>query len=405
MRGKAILLCAFLLTSATTLLAGTYKELHAFDFNGSANSPYAGVVFDQSGNLYGVAAYGQDYTEGTIFELSPSPSGWIYQSRFEFVHAYPGEYDDLGSTPMGGLAMDEANNVYAINSENGYNGSENSGCGTVFSLSTQTVIHYFYGLDGCDPESNLTYFNGRLWGTTKTGGLQDKGTVFSLDTAGGSFQSTSFFGTTGRQPSGGINAWGYGVTYAGGGVGKGNIFRLDPQQGLINKHTFGPKWSAGYAPVGDLLAVYVGGVRTMYGTTSAGGAKGGGTVYRLTEIEPNSDRWTLTVLFAFSQGGPKGWAPRAGLAMDAAGNLYGTTSHGGNTGSDCGTVFKLSPTKWGAWTRTVLHSFDGRFDSDHPEPQGCHPTSGVILDNAGNIYGTTSEGGPTMGGVVYQIVP
>jgi uncharacterized repeat protein (TIGR03803 family) len=405
MRGKAILLCAFLLTSATTLLAGTYKELHAFDFNGSANSPYAGVVFDQSGNLYGVAAYGQDYTEGTIFELSPSPSGWIYQSRFEFVHAYPGEYDDLGSTPMGGLAMDEANNVYAINSENGYNGSENSGCGTVFSLSTQTVIHYFYGLDGCDPESNLTYFNGRLWGTTKTGGLQDKGTVFSLDPAGGSFQSTSFFGTTGRQPSGGINAWGYGVTYAGGGVGKGNIFRLDPQQGLINKHTFGPKWSAGYAPVGDLLAVYVGGVRTMYGTTSAGGAKGGGTVYRLTEIEPNSDRWTFTVLFAFSQGGPKGWAPRAGLAMDAAGNLYGTTSHGGNTGSDCGTVFKLSPTKWGAWTRTVLHSFDGRFDSDHPEPQGCHPTSGVILDNAGNIYGTTSEGGPMMGGVVYQIVP
>ncbi|HEX3320787.1 MAG TPA: choice-of-anchor tandem repeat GloVer-containing protein [Terriglobales bacterium] len=400
MRAKAILLCAFLLTSITTLLAGTYKQLHAFDFNDYANTPFAGVVFDQSGNLYGVAAYGLDYTDGTIFELSPSPSGWLYQSRFEFDYP-PGYYDDFGKEPIGGLAIDEANNVYATNS----NGGPEDGCGTVFSLSTASVIHDFSGSDGCDPESNLTYFDGRLWGTTKSGGSQNKGTVFSLDTNGGSFQSNSFFGGNGRQPSGGLNAWGYGVTYAGGGVGKGNIYKLDPQQGLINKHSFGPKWAAGYAPVGDLLAVYIGGVRTMYGTTSAGGAKGGGTVYRLTEVEPNSDRWTLTVLFAFSQGGPKGWAPKAGLAMDAGGNLYGTTFRGGTTGSDCGTVFKLSPTKWGTWTRTVLHSFDGRFDAEHPEPQGCHPTSGVVLDNAGNLYGTTSEGGPMMGGVVYQIVP
>jgi uncharacterized repeat protein (TIGR03803 family) len=400
MRRKAILLCTFLLTSALTLLAGTYKELHAFDFNGYANTPFGGLVFDQAGNLYGVAAYGLDYTDGTIFELSPSPSGWIYQTRFEFLSGYPGYYDDFGSEPVGGLAIDEAHNVYATTSSNGQ-----GGCGTVFSLSTVTVIHYFSGSDGCDPESNLTYFNGRLWGTTKSGGLQDKGTVFSLDTTGGAFHSDSFFGTTGRQPSGGINAWGYGVTYAGGGVGKGNIYKLDPQQGPIDKHSFGPKWTAGYAPVGDLLAVYVGGVRTMYGTTSAGGAHGGGTVYRLTEIEPNSDRWRLTVLFAFSQGGPKGWAPRAGLVMDANGNLYGTTFRGGITGSDCGTVFKLSPTKWSAWTRNVLHSFDGTFNANHPEPEGCHPTSGVVLDSAGNLYGTTSEGGPLMGGVVYQIIP
>src|SRR5262249_49284491 len=154
-------------------------------------------------------------------------------------------------------AMDEANNVYATNSQNGGQG----GCGTVFSLATESVIHYFSGPDGCDPESNLTYFNGRLWGTTKTGGLQGKGTVFSLEIAGGSFQSDSFLGTTGRQPSGGINAWGYGVTYAGGGMGKGNIYKLDPPQGLINKRSFGPKSTAGYAPVGDLLAVYVGGIR------------------------------------------------------------------------------------------------------------------------------------------------
>ena len=404
MRAKAILVCAFLLTSAITLLAGTYKELQTFDFNGYANTPYAGLVFDQAGDLYGVAAYGLDYTDGTLFELSPSPSGWLYSSRFEFQHAYPEYYEDLGSEPIGGLAIDEANHVYAILSQNGsQDGVTFYGCGTVFSLSTAAVIHVFSGRDGCNPESNLTYFNGRLWGTTRSGGLQGEGTVFSLDTAGGSFQSNSFFGTAGRQPSGGINAWGYGVTYAGGGVGKGNIYRLDPQLGPINKHSFGPKWTAGYAPVGDLLAVYVGGVRTMYGTTSAGGPRGGGTVYRLTEIEPNSDRWRLTVLHSFSQGGPKGWASKAGVAMGANGNLYGTTFRGGKT--DCGTVFKLAPTKWGAWTYTVLHSFNGIFTSENPEPEGCHPTSGVVLDSAGNIYGTTSEGGPSMGGVVYQITP
>src|SRR4030095_7665894 len=132
-------------------------------------------------------------------------------------------------------------------------GGENGGCGTVFSLSTATAIHHFSGSDGCDPESNLAYFNGRLWGTTKSGGLEGKGTVFSLDTTGGSFQFVSFSGTTGREPSGGINVWGYGVTHGGGGVGKGNIYKLDPQKGLINKHSFGPKWAAGYAPVGDLL--------------------------------------------------------------------------------------------------------------------------------------------------------
>ena len=224
MRAKAFLLCAFLLISASTLLAATYKELHPFNFDDYANTPFAGVVFDQTGNLYGVAAYGLDYTDGTIFELSPSPSGWLYNTRFEFQHGYPGYYDDFGSEPVGGLAIDEANNVYASNSQAG-----EGGCGTVFSLSTETVIHYFSGSDGCDPESNLTYFNGRLWGTTKAGGLQGEGTVFSLDTTGGSFQFNSFFGTTGRQPSGGINAWGYGVTYAGGGVGKGNIYRLDPE--------------------------------------------------------------------------------------------------------------------------------------------------------------------------------
>jgi uncharacterized repeat protein (TIGR03803 family) len=149
-----------------------------------------------------------------------------------------------------------------------------------------------------------------------------------------------------------------------------------------------------------LLNLYVGGVRTIYGTTSAGGVGGGGAVYRLTEIEPNSDRWAIKVLHSFSTGDTQGWEPQAGLTADAAGNLYGTTSRGGDTDSDCGTVFKLSPGNNNRWTYTVLYSFDYNNLED-----GCYPHGGIVLDAAGNLYGTTSEGGWYTYGTVYRIIP
>ena len=96
MRAKAILVCAFLLFSAISLLAATYKELHAFDFNGNANTPFAGLVFDQTGKLYGVAAYGLDYTEGTIFELSHSGSWRQVKNGSEANRVLP---DDSSPAP------------------------------------------------------------------------------------------------------------------------------------------------------------------------------------------------------------------------------------------------------------------------------------------------------------------
>ncbi len=402
MRAKAILLCAFLFAFAISAPAGTYKELHSFDYNSPAHSPYAGVVFDRAGNLYGVAAYGQDYTDGAIFELTPSGNGWTYQERFKFELLFHEDY--YGQEPIGGLAIDEGNNVYATASFGNSDGA--TSCGTVFSLSTQTVIHNFRGPDGCDPEANLHYYNGRLWGTTRSGGAKGQGTVFSMDTNGNSFQFDSFCGN-GREPSGGINVWGYGVTSSGGPTGKGNIYRykLDPKRVLINKLNFSLNGKAGYAPMGDVLAVYVGGVRKMYGTTSAGGTGGGGAVYQLSEIEPNSDRWQLSVLHSFRANSEKGWAPKAELTVDAKGNLYGTTERGGVTGSDgwdCGTVFKLSPGKSGKWTHRIVHSFD----ANYPSFEGCFPYSGVVLDSAGNLYGTTAFGGfNRSGGTVYEIIP
>jgi hypothetical protein len=131
----------------------------------------------------------------------------------------------------------------------------------------------------------------------------------------------------------------------------------------------------------------------LYGTTSNGGTLGGGIAF---EVSPSaSGSWTETILHYFI-GGTDGFEPTANLVLDAAGNLYGTTLEGG-TGpcsmgahKGCGTVFKLSPNGSGSWTETILYSFAGGTDGELPR-------SNLILDTAGNLYGTTSYGGTHLG--------
>jgi len=112
----------------------------------------------------------------------------------------------------------------------------------------------------------------------------------------------------------------------------------------------------------------------------------------------------MKVLHSFSSGDAEGWAPSGGLVADTAGNLYGTTYRGGpksGGGRDCGTVFRLSPGRNNQWTHNVLFSFDyyNNFED------GCQPASGVVLDAAGNLYGTTEYGGEDGYGAVYEITP
>jgi uncharacterized repeat protein (TIGR03803 family) len=130
----------------------------------------------------------------------------------------------------------------------------------------------------------------------------------------------------------------------------------------------------------------------MYGTTYSGGVGGAGAVYLLTESQYKYDVWLTSVLYSFS--GPDGADPGAGLVMDTAGNLYGTTVFGG--ADLAGTVFKLTPGANNKWTHTLLYSFTGGAD-------GGQIYSGVVLDSAGNLYGTAAGGGN--GGVVYEITP
>ena len=142
----------------------------------------------------------------------------------------------------------------------------------------------------------------------------------------------------------------------------------------------------------------------LYGTTGRGSTPVGGTVFKLA---PSNTGWTETVLYAFcAQAGCKdGDLPQSGLIMDGAGNLYGTTTYGGSVCSEdgmrgCGTVFKLAPSSTG-WTETVLYSFCAQY----PCPDGAYPYAGVIMDGAGNLYGTTDSGGGHNHGTVFKLAP
>jgi len=133
----------------------------------------------------------------------------------------------------------------------------------------------------------------------------------------------------------------------------------------------------------------------LYGTTFYGGAHGLGTVF---ELIPNGDgTWKEHVLYSF-KGTPDGYSPDSHLTFDAAGNLYGMTWDGGDHGGYTGTVFRLSPNGDGSWKETVIHSFGGYGD-------GVEAHGGVTFDSAGNLYGTTKLGGAYGWGAAFQLTP
>ena len=290
---------------------------------------------------------------------------------FTVLHTFTGLPD--GVWPQGGLVRDTAGNLYGTTFLGGSGlGCPRSGCGTVFTVETtgtEVVVQRFLGRDGAMPAAELLLDpNGNIYGTTDFGGAFGRGTVFKRGTALYSFQGPP----DGSQPFGGLveDASGnlYGTTAGGGASNNGTVFKVD----TTNRETVLYSFSGGAdgsLPFATLIRDTAG---NLYGTTAAGGAFGSGTVFKL-DMTNNE-----TVLHSFN--GTDGADPEAGVIQDAAGNFYGTTSRGGAL--DKGTVFKLDT----SGQETVLHSFTGGAD-------GGNPTASLLLDALGNLYGTTSGGG------------
>jgi uncharacterized repeat protein (TIGR03803 family) len=334
-----------------------------------------------------------------LIAVSQSAAG----QTFSVLHAFAGGTD--GAWPMAGLTRDAKGDLYGTTSGGGdASCGGGQGCGTVFKLTPagkETVLRRFQAQEF--PGASLILDSaGNLYSTTSASGTNGFGTVFKLDAAGEETVLHSFSGgTDGASPSAGLiqDSKGnfYGTTYRGGagccGYGKGVVFKLDPTGHETVLHRFGLPRYDGEQSAAELIRDSAG---NLYGTTAFGGGgsscsgHGCGVVFR---VDPAGKE---TVLYRFT-GGNDGAEPFAGLVRDSAGNLYGTTYYGGT--NDLGVVFKLDRTN----KETILHTFTG-------PPDGAGPDGALFLDASGNLYGTTSLGGETSAcsvgngcGTVYQL--
>ena len=255
-----------------------------------------------------------------------------------------------------------------------------------FSLST---IHTF------DPanDGNVTYpplvqgADGRLYGVNSTGGRSDNGTVFVLNTGGGSFDTLNTFTQSGQgtTPEGGLvqarDGNFYGTTNAGGANGYGTLYQMVPSTGKLNILSAFTNGDPGGNPVGTLIEGFDG---LLYGTAEYGGVDNYGTIFRATP--PTG----AAVTFATVTGGLAGYYPQSDLIQATDGNFYGTTEQGGT--DNIGTFFQVTQ----AGVYTVLYNFTGGTD-------GSRPLRGVVQGTDGYFYGVCNEGGTYQGGAIYRI--
>lgn len=384
--------CTYLLTGLLALIvspfaiAQTYTEtvIHSFAGGASGTEPlFSGVIRDRNGNFYGTTYSGGTSNLGTVFKVDKEGNATV-------LHSFTGGED--GATPYAGLVRDDAGHMYGTT----YNGGLKltacaMGCGVVFEIDPngqERVIHQFSsGTDGAFPVGGLILdHNGDIYGATESGGTYNFGMVFKIDSKGietvvhyfagppeGQFPfgrlirdaAGNFYGTTsgggagfgtvykmtpsgtvtvlhsfagapdGSSPEAGLlrdeNGDLYGTTFSGGTNDVGTVYKVDATGNEIVLHSF--NGSDGSYPESALVHDHAG---NLFGTTVQGGPAGflGGTAFKITKDG------TLTSIYDFT-GGTDGGGPAAGLMIDHDGNLYGTTAAGGSSGN--GTIFKLTP--------------------------------------------------------------
>ena len=312
-----------------------------------------------------------------------------------------------GVAPYAGLAVGSDGSLYGTTHAGGQGSdcAQRYGCGTVFRVTPgaavgtwkEAVLHGFGQDDGSNPDhGNLVFDNaGHLYGTTRNGGANGQGTVFELTSNRDAWTETvmhSFGGADGASPLSGVvfdmegNL--YDTTSAGGANGMGTVYRLQSSgsgwvEDVLYSSTNG---SDGSTPAAGLIVDAAG---NLYGATQSGGTAGGGTVFKLSPSPDGS--WNLTTLASLS--GPASGGPASNLVMDAAGNLYGTAS--GDGSQNAGLVFRLTRSN-GAWSYRSLYDFTGGMD-------GGTPYSSLVVDASGNLYGTASAGGAYGQGVIFEI--
>lgn len=392
-----LILTVVVLLALFALPAQAQTETVLYNFTGGSDGlyPTSSLVSDGAGNFYGTTVLGgtcpgwNGYGCGVVFEISPNGNGGWTQT---VLHTFAAPPD--GANPFcAPLIFDSAGNLYGTTE---FGGDYNSG--SVFELSlvagrwNVTILHSFgVGANGDHPSTGLIMDRaGNLYGTNSE--YQSPGSVFELSPSGDAWTYQVIYLAPTTQ---GVTIDAAGNLY---GTTNSAVFELSPNGNggwiptVIHTFTGAPKDGIGpySAPVLDKAG-------NLYGTTSSGGAKNYGTVYQLSHITTGKKKgqWKEKILHSFRNEND-GADPIAGVVLDATGNIYGTTGGGGKFGD--GTVFELSPQVGVGWYKEkVLRALNG--------PDGNYPEAGLMLDSAGNLYGTASNGGLYNAGVVFELTP
>lgn len=404
-----MILPAFALSNLTaaSAQAQTITVLHNFTGGADGGSPYAGLTMGPGGDFYGTTYTGGNETGdchpfgcGTVFRLSRGGSGWVVTPLYSFVGRPDGMY------PWGGVIVGPDGSLYGTTTEGGQDDNGTvyrlrppaTACTTAICPWEETVMHSFTG--GADGElpgfGNLVFDQaGNLYGTTPLGGDNNDGVVFELTPSNGGWTESVIYNFPSSCDCGGAPESGllfdsagnlYGTTAGGGTYGAGTVYELSPSASGWTEQTL--------APINFPNANTCGGV-VMDGQANLFGAAGclvHGQPGGVFELTPSNGAWNFNALYTFT---PVGYneGPYDSPTLDAAGNLYGTSSQTGVNGD--GEVFKLTPSN-GGWIYTSVP-----FDFTN----GDAPTGGVTFDAAGNMYGTAAGGGTDNQGVVWEITP
>lgn len=403
----ALTLALALLTMTTPAQAQTYTYglLHSFTGTPDGADPStcnnctptgsAGLALDLVGNLYGTTSLGGAYGAGTVFEVNTSGSETVL---YNFC-SQPRCID--GTTPGAALVLDGQGNLYGTTQF----GGTHQYAGTIFKLNMNGAIEVLYDfcsqagcVDGGSPSAGSLFLDAQnnLYGATSAGGMNGQGTVFELSSTGA---YTVLYSATDDQPQpmAGLTMDAEGNLYGtsgGGSDNRGIVFKLDTSGRKTELYSF---CSQTHCPDGSNPnpGVVIDGQGNLYGLTSLGGLESPGAPYGFGVVFKIDASGNETSFYKF-QGtlNEDGWHPYSGLSIDAQGNLYGTTYHGGTAGSGLGTVFKIDP----SGNETLLYSFSAKTPG-----MGDRPTAGVALDPQGNIYGV-SQGGNDKDGTVFVLL-
>jgi len=359
-----VVVLALILIFTQPALAQNFQVIWNFTGGQDGAAPTAGLTLDRAGNLYGTASYGGNRAGpcwengcGTVFKLTHKNSDWVLTPLYSFAAG------NDGAEPTSRVVFGPDGSLYGSTSSGG------NGFGTIFNLRpaatvcktalcpwTETPLYQFAGgSDSADPGQGDLVFDraGNLYGTTMEGGP-------------------------------GCN-----------GFGCGTVFVLTPAHGGWTESVL-YRFAGGSDGANPNAGVILDSAGNLYGTTMEGGL-GYGTVYQL---KPSASGWTEQVLYSFTAGND-GYDPMGGLIFDGLGNLYGTALSGGAGGG--GTAFELTPSE-GSWNFILLYNFGGM----------AYPKSSLMMDAAGNLYGTTFHGGSGRGlcppggpgcGTVYRLTP